>query len=99
MNKRRAKIIGIVVGIVLAFALGVGLWLMLPCLLSYLSGLGFGDAASIGIIGGADGPTSVLVSSRVSLNYIAWIIAQVAMLAAALIYRQRRIKKNRDGEQ
>ncbi len=99
MNKHRAKIIGIVVGIVLAFAVGVGLWLMLPCLLACLSGLGFGDAASIGIIGGADGPTSVLISSKVSLRYIAWIVAQVAVLAAALIYRQRNSKKNKDGEQ
>ena len=46
----------------------------------------------IGIIGGADGPTSVLVSTSSDLWIYAVIAAVVIIIATALIIKKRRKK-------
>lgn len=42
-----------------------------PLYLSYKFNLDIKGASSIGIIGSADGPTSILISNAISLNYTA----------------------------
>ena len=51
-------------------------------------------SGSLGIIGGADGPTAVLIAETVGMGIIGWIIAAAAgiLLAAAGIWG---LKKNK----
>lgn len=47
------------------------------------------QAASIGIIGGADGPTAIFVSSNINWLQVG-IIAGIIVIAAILIYRSKK---------
>ena len=49
------------------------------------------QAASIGIIGGADGPTAIFVSSNINWLQVG-IIAGIIVIAAILIYRNKKKK-------
>ena len=49
------------------------------------------EAASIGIIGGADGPTAIFVTSNTNWLSILGVIV-VAILVAVLIYRNKKKK-------
>ena len=60
-------------------------------LLSLLSG-GNGDAVSVGIIGGADGPTSILVSDdsvHTLQTFAVSFLAVVSAIAAAFLIRKK----------
>lgn len=52
------------------------------------------ESASIGIIGGADGPTAILVSSNINWLYICGFIGiiAVAILVVIFIYRNKKKK-------
>ena len=52
------------------------------------------ESSSIGIIGGADGPTAISVSSNISwLNFCGFIgILVVAIVIALIIYRNKKNK-------
>ena len=52
------------------------------------------EPASVGIIGGADGPTAIFVASNINwLNIFAFIgVAIVAVLVALIIYRNKKNK-------
>lgn len=39
------------------------------------------DAASIGVIGGSDGPTSIIVSHSLLLPRISWVVGGILVLA------------------
>lgn len=88
--KKTLKIVAAFIGV--AAVLGAGWWLVTERLLPR-------DAASIGIIGSADGPTSILVSSdglshallTLALNVLKAIVAVCAAVYA--VYRG----KKRDG--
>ena len=59
---------------------------------SALSLVGCGNkAASIGIIGGADGPTAIFVTTGINWMRILGVIV-VAILAAVIIYRNKKKK-------
>ena len=58
--------------------------IFLTILLSVLCGFGINDAASIGIIGAADGPTSILVAMKLESNYVGQIMV-VAYSYMALV--------------
>ena len=47
-------------------------------------------AHSIGIIGGADGPTAIFVTSTVSPALIAGIVAAIVILACLVIIKMRK---------
>ena len=51
-------------------------------------------AASIGIIGGADGPTAIFVTSKINWISVCCLIGAVvvAVLAALIIYRNKKKK-------
>ena len=51
-------------------------------------------AASIGIIGGADGPTAIFVTSKISWMSVCCVIGAliVAVLVALIIYRSKKKK-------
>ena len=50
-------------------------------------------AASIGIIGGADGPTAIFVTSKINWPYVCGLIfVPVAVILIALIYRNQKKK-------
>ncbi len=58
------------------------------------------DAASIGIIGGADGPTSIFVAGR--LSGVLWAVALLAVLAALvflIIQKVRHHKNDKDDDE
>lgn len=48
-----------------------------------LAGVGVAQASSIGIIGGADGPTAIFVTGKT--NPILWLVAGVVCAATALV--------------
>ncbi len=52
------------------------------------------ESSSIGIVGGADGPTAIFVSSNINRLYICGVIAiiVVAVLVALFIYRNKKKK-------
>ena len=58
-----------------------------------LMGFDLKDAASIGIIGGADGPTAIFVTSNINWLYVCGFIGiVVAILVALFIYRNKKKK-------
>lgn len=52
------------------------------------------EAASIGVIGGADGPTAIFVASRMNWLHICGLIGSiiVVIVAALVIYRNKNKK-------
>ena len=50
------------------------------------------EAASIGIIGGADGPTAIFITSNINwLQVCGWIgVMVVAVVVALMIYRNKK---------
>ena len=64
---------------------------VIPVYLSYKFHLNVGEASSIGIIGGADGPTSIYVASRNSHTYLITVIFTV--LSVAGLYIKSILKK------
>jgi len=54
--------------------------LLLPLYLSYKFNIDARDAGSIGIIGGADGPTTIYLSGQFSLRFFTTIFALLTML-------------------
>jgi len=50
------------------------------------------ESASVGIIGGADGPTAISVSSDISWLSVCVFIAVVVVLVALIILRNKRNK-------
>ena len=52
------------------------------------------ESASIGIIGGADGPTAIFVTSNINWMYVCGfvVIIVVAILVALFIYRNKKKK-------
>lgn len=46
--------------------------------------------ASIGIIGGADGPTAVFLSGKINIALLAGILICAALLIGFLIYRKKK---------
>ena len=64
------------------------IFILLLVLILSLVGCG-NEAASIGIIGGADGPTAIFVTSGTNWVSILGVIA-VAIFVAVLIYRNKK---------
>ena len=64
------------------------IFILLLVLILSLVGCG-NEAASIGIIGGADGPTAIFVTSSTNWVSILGVIA-VAIFVAVLIYRNKK---------
>lgn len=56
---------------------------------------GCAKSASLGVIGGADGPTAIIVSEGGDGSAVLWLMAAVFVCAAAaLIVRRRRNRRN-----
>ena len=53
----------------------------------------FSQSNSIGIIGGADGPTAIMVASYNPWVYVIATVAVVAVIVAAAIIVKKRCKK------
>lgn len=53
------------------------------------------QAASIGIIGGADGPTSIFIASKVAPAYINYIVYAVLLILMILLYKPIRSMMNK----
>ena len=51
------------------------------------------EAASIGIIGGADGPTAIFISSSVSLEPVAITVCGLILVVGIGIFIYKKIKK------
>lgn len=65
---------------------------ILPYILAlFLSGCGK-EASSIGIIGGADGPTAIFVTSEIDWLYVCGVIAAIAVgvFAVLIIWRKKK---------
>lgn len=75
------------------FGAGAQFGIFAAVLLAALLGFDLKDAASIGIIGAADGPTSILVSQIMNSNYIGPIaVAAYSYMALVLIIQPAAIK-------
>lgn len=67
--------------------------LVLTCMLAMcLSGCGQ-EAASIGIIGGADGPTAIFVASRIIESTVCGFVGVLVVIALVVFMIYRRKKK------
>ena len=65
--------------------------LALVCVLSLIGCSS--ESASVGIIGGADGPTAIFVTSNINWLYVCGFIGiVVAILVALFIYRNKKKK-------
>lgn len=76
-----------------AAAIGISYEYLLPLYLSYKLNTDLSDASSIGIIGGADGPTSIFVSGSVSPGITSMCAVIAAMGIAYLIITKRKSNK------
>ena len=68
------------------------IFVVLFALVLSLAGCG-GDAGSVGVIGGADGPTAVLITSNfdwVSICCLTAVIAAVILLVLVICRRKRK---------
>ncbi len=83
MNKRKLSLIFLCLGIVLLL---VGLALL---------GVGVLSASNVGIIGGADGPTVVLVSFHRYGGFCFWsvFVGVVSIIAAAVLHIVRKKRR------
>ena len=70
----------------------IALVLALVCVLSLIGCSS--ESASVGIIGGADGPTAIFVTSNINWLYVCGFIGiiVVAILVALFIYRNKKKK-------
>lgn len=72
---KKATVIGVVAA-VLAVILGVAVYM--------------GEKSSIGVIGGADGPTAVFVAGSLGSWVVPLLVVIVLLLVVILIYRKRK---------
>ncbi|MHB8130946.1 MAG: sodium ion-translocating decarboxylase subunit beta [Mobilitalea sp.] len=95
MKKKKNKVVFIVTVVSgIATILNIAYIFLLPLLLSYLFQKDLSGANSIGIIGGADGPTSIYVGSSYNSHLITVILALITILGIAyLIISKRKIAK------
>lgn len=66
--------------------------ILIICMTVWLTGCSH-EAASVGIIGGADGPTAIFVTSKVNEDYLSAIICLgiiLAVIAVILIKRKNK---------
>ena len=76
----------------LGIAVLTGLWLAATRLaLGILGSLSIGEAASIGIIGGADGPTAILVAST-GTDWDSILVGAILIVSVLAYLRLRRCK-------
>lgn len=75
-----------VLGAILGIAAGAALWLQ--------GTFGEERAAAIGIIGGADGPTSIFIAGKIGRPSV-WEVIAAAAVAAAVIYLVWRLRKGK----
>jgi len=67
---------------------------LLPLYLSYKFKIDTKDAGSIGIIGGADGPTTIYLSGQISSYWFTVVFATLAILGIIyLIFAKNSVKK------
>ncbi|SDY90953.1 Na+-transporting oxaloacetate decarboxylase beta subunit [Proteiniborus ethanoligenes] len=68
---------------------------LLPLYLSYKLNKDIRDAGSVGIIGGADGPTAIYLSGQISSHWVTVIFAALAILGVIyLIAVKNSVKKS-----
>jgi len=91
MKKKKNKVIIIVTIICgLATMINVAYIYLLPLLLSFLFQKDLSDAVTIGIIGGADGPTAIYVACPYNLHLITVILALITILGIAYLIIAKR---------
>ncbi len=66
-------------------------WLLQKSLAGELSPAPGEGAASLGIIGGADGPTAIFVTRTAEPDWLLWTGAGLTLLAVLLWIKQRRV--------
>ncbi len=76
-----------------AAAIGISYEYLLPLYLSYKLNTDLSDANSIGIIGGADGPTAIYLSGSVSPGITAAFVILAAIGIAYLVITKRKNNK------
>ena len=91
-NEHRRKVwraVFILLGIFVLFNLGYDVIIQIA--IRQLMRTSNADATSVAIIGGADGPTSILIASRVGLGTVKFIIMLIlGMISFVGIYKTRR---------
>lgn len=80
------RIRNIVIAAVLTLAAFAGLWTLA---MRYF----FGSAVSIGIIGGADGPTAIFISPESGSRWISIIVIAVLVLIIMVMQRRKRTSR------
>lgn len=86
------EVIGLVMaGLAVVFSLALALWIMLvPAVIFYQADLI--AITSVGIIGGADGPTSIFISANpAGIFYLVGVV--VLALVAMIVLRRRIVRK------
>lgn len=92
MNKRKLVKIVVIFTVItgLITVIGVGFEYLLPIYLSFKLKKNINQASSIGIIGGADGPTSVFIASQPSSHLITGIFGLLAITGIIILLAIRK---------
>ncbi|WP_352420657.1 sodium ion-translocating decarboxylase subunit beta [Proteiniborus sp.] len=95
MDKRKLiKIVAIFTAITgIVTVIGLGFEYLLPIFLSFKLKREINHASSIGIIGGADGPTSIFLASQPSPHLFTGIFAFLTIVGVSVILIIRRSMK------
>ncbi len=95
MKKRKitkvVTIFTIIIGLMTIMRLGFDF--LLPMYLSFKLNKDINHASSIGIIGGADGPTSIFIASQPSSHLITSIFALLAIAGIVVLFFLKRSMK------
>lgn len=96
MNKKRIKkvVITLTVICVVTTIINIVYNFLLPMYLFYKMHTDLRDANSIGIIGGADGPTAIFVANSSSSNLFGIIIALPTIVGIAYLILSKRKEDN-----
>ena len=90
-KKRIVRILTLIAGI-LTFT-RASFSFLLPMYLSHKLGLNVNDASSIGIIGGADGPTAIYIADQSSPHWITAILAVITIIGIVYLVLERKAVK------
>lgn len=92
---RKIKLVAIftVICALVAFT-GVFFNFLLPLFLALRLGINTKEAASIGIIGSADGPTAIFISGRISPHWFTVVFAALTLIGVIyLLFAKKSVKK------
>ncbi|WP_246240513.1 sodium ion-translocating decarboxylase subunit beta [Anaerocolumna sedimenticola] len=98
MNLKRKLIIIITVLSIIISLFQAAYKFLLPIYFSYKFNFDLKDASSVGIIGGADGPTTIYVAASQAGNFLTIIPAMISIVGVIYLIKTNRKRKNPESD-